>query len=129
MADNEQRSAGTAPAREAGAPRRRAAGTYRGVGPRGYRRSPERIYEDICDRLTENPFIDASDIEVAISGSEVTLTGAVDSVIALRQAEEIADEVAGVSHVHNRLSVRPGSPGEPSPGDRVNRALGTGPQR
>ena len=123
MAENEQRPA--EPERVG----RRAAGTYRGVGPRGYRRSPERIYEDICDRLTENPFIDASDIEVSVSGSEVTLSGAVDSDIALRQAEEIADEVAGVSHVHNRLGVRAGRPHEATPGDRVNRSLGTGPKR
>src|SRR5947207_489547 len=39
-------------------------GPYRGRGPRGYARSPARIYEDLCDRLTENPFIDASEIEV-----------------------------------------------------------------
>src|SRR2546428_646190 len=46
---------------------------YRGVGPRGYVRRPERLYEDICDRLMENPFIDASDIRVSVTGSEVRL--------------------------------------------------------
>jgi osmotically-inducible protein OsmY len=129
MAENEERSRAAGQGRQGAAPRRRAAGTYRGVGPRGYRRSPERIYEDICDRLAENPFIDASDIEVSVSGSEVTLSGAVDSVIALRQVAEIADEVAGVSHVHNHLSVRQSGPDAGSPGGRVNRALGSGPGR
>jgi hypothetical protein len=104
-----------------------AEGSHRGRGPRGYVRSPQRIHEDICDRLTENPFIDASDIEVSTNGAEVTLAGAVDSLIALRQAEAIAWEVVGVGHVHNDLQVRAaGARGGPSPGDQVNRALGTG---
>ena len=84
----------------------RGDGTYRGLGPRGYARAPQRIYEDVCDRLTDNPFIDASDIEVFVSGSQVTLAGSVDSVIALRQAAAISREVAGVSEVRNDLLVR-----------------------
>lgn len=99
-------------------------GTYRGLGPRGYTRSPQRIYEDICDRLTENPFIDASDVEVRVEGLAVTLSGSVDSGIASRQAEQIAAEVVGVSRVHNRLTVRVASRStEPTPGDQVNRAM------
>lgn len=88
------------------APPLRVDGSYRGIGPRGYVRSPERIYEDVCDRLTDNPFIDASDIAVAVSGSEVTLTGSVDSPIVARQTAEIAEHVAGVRTVQNRLVVR-----------------------
>ncbi len=80
---------------------------YRGIGPRGYVRSPERIYQDICDRLTENPFIDASDITVSVTGSEVRLAGSVDSPIVARQVEVIARQVSGVSWVHNDLRLRP----------------------
>jgi len=50
-----------------------SAGSFRGFGPRGYVRSSARIYEDVCDRLTENPFVDATDIDVAVTGVEVTL--------------------------------------------------------
>jgi hypothetical protein len=108
----------------AGLPAERAGG-FRGIGPRGYRRTPERIYEDICDRLTDNPFIDASDIDVATSGTEIVLSGSVDSAIALSQAQQIAAEVVGVSHVHNRLRVRPDADRrEETPGDQVNRAMG-----
>jgi hypothetical protein len=46
----------------------RPQGPHRGCGPRGYVRSPARIYEDLCDRLTENPFIDATDVEVTVAG-------------------------------------------------------------
>ena len=37
---------------------------YAGRGPRGYRRSDDRIGEDVCDRLTDDPALDASGIEV-----------------------------------------------------------------
>ena len=50
-------------------------GPYRGRGPKGYIRSDERICEDVCDRLSDDPFVDAADVEVVVAGSEVTLTG------------------------------------------------------
>src|SRR5947208_2522046 len=110
-------------------PSSRPTGTYRGRGPRGYVRSPARIYEDLCDRLTDNPFVDASDIEVGIAGTEVTLNGTVNDPIALRQAQAIAEEVAGASHVHNRLQLRTAAEHETTPGEAVNAALGTGAKR
>lgn len=99
-------------------------GNYRGKGPRGSVGSPERTRDDICDRLTDNPLVDASDIEVRVAGSEVTFAGSVDSDAASRQAEEIAAEAAGITRVRNELRVD-GSAGadEPTPGDQVNRAL------
>jgi osmotically-inducible protein OsmY len=103
--------------------------TYRGRGPRGYRRSSARIHEDLCDRLTDNPFVDASDIVVGIAGTEVTLNGTVNDPIALRQAQAIAEEVAGVTHVHNRLQLRTAAERETTPGDAVNAALATGGKR
>ena len=114
------------PARGAGTTPTRPQGPHRGRGPRGYVRSPARIYEDLCDRLTDNPFIDASDIEVTVAGTEVTLTGTVRDTIALRQAQAIAEEVAGVSHVHNRLLIREARDHETTPGEAINEALGTG---
>ena len=114
------------PARGARTSPTRPQGPHRGRGPRGYVRSPARIYEDLCDRLTDNPFIDASDIEVTVAGTEVTLTGTVRDTIALRQAQAIAEEVAGVSHVHNRLLIREAGTHETTPGEAVNEALGTG---
>ena len=102
----------------------RQEGPHRGRGPRGYVRSPARIYEDLCDRLTDNPFIDASDIEVTISGAEAILSGTVPDTIALRQAQAISEEVAGVSHVHNRLQVPVAGAHETTPGEAVNEALG-----
>jgi len=82
------------------------ASQHRGRGPRGYSRSDERVREDVSDRLTDDAYIDASDIEVAVSGGEVTLTGMVPDRNTKRRAEDVAESVSGVSHVQNNLRVR-----------------------
>lgn len=79
---------------------------HRGRGPRGYTRSDERIREDINDRLTDDPYLDASDIEVTVSAAEVTLSGSVEDRRAKRRAEDIAESVSGARHVQNNLRVR-----------------------
>lgn len=78
---------------------------YRGVGPRNYRRSDERILEDINERLTDDHHIDASDIGVKVEGGEVTLSGTVSDRASRRRAEDIAESVSGVGHVQNDLRV------------------------
>jgi osmotically-inducible protein OsmY len=78
-----------------------------GRGPKGYRRSDERIHEDVCDCLTDHPEVDASEIEVEVHHGEVTLAGTVESRYAKRLAEDIAEAVSGVHDVHNRLRVVP----------------------
>ena len=80
-------------------------GPHRGKGPKGYKRSDERIKEDVCDRLCDNPAIDASDIEIKVDGSEVILTGTVESREAKRRAEDVVESVSGVSNVQNQLRV------------------------
>jgi BON domain len=81
-------------------------GRHRGRGPRGYTRSDERIREDVSDRLTDDPALDASDIEVSVAACEVTLGGHVESRWAKRRAEDLAETVSGVRHVQNNLRVR-----------------------
>jgi hypothetical protein len=63
------------------APRRGDAPAYP-RGPKGYKRSDERIREDVSDRIARTPNIDASDVEVAVSGGEVTLSGCVSCACA-----------------------------------------------
>ena len=81
----------------------RERGGYRGVGPRGYRRSDERIYEDVCEHLTHAASVDPSDVEVRVEQGEVTLEGTVATRREKRTAEAIAEQVFGVVDVHNRL--------------------------
>ncbi len=78
---------------------------HRGKGPKNYKRSAERIQEDVNDKLSDNWMLDASNIEVSVEGNEVTLNGTVDNRQAKRRAEDIADNVSGVTHVQNNLRV------------------------
>jgi osmotically-inducible protein OsmY len=80
-------------------------GRYSGMGPKGYKRSDERIKEDVSDKLMEHPDLDASDIEVKVSKGEVTLFGTVESRWAKRLAEDIAESCSGVHEVMNQLRV------------------------
>ena len=78
-----------------------------GKGPKGYARSDERIREDVCDRLTDDPQLDASSIDVRVQKGEVTLDGTVGHRNDKRHAEDLIDDVSGVKHVQNNLRVKP----------------------
>ena len=80
-------------------------GPYRGVGPRDYQRSDERIREDACDRLAAHGGIDARDIDVEVVQAEVILRGAVPDRRMKRMAEDVVDQVPGVRDVRNELRV------------------------
>ncbi|HEY8564790.1 MAG TPA: BON domain-containing protein [Beijerinckiaceae bacterium] len=82
---------------------------HRGRGPKGYRRSDERIREDVSDRLTDDPQVDASEVDVAVADGEVTLSGTVSSRFEKRRAEDVAESVSGVTHVQNNLRVTSGT--------------------
>jgi hypothetical protein len=80
-------------------------GEFTGRGPRGYRRSDERIREDVCQCLTDDDHIDASDIEVTVNDREVTLTGTVSSRMQKRHAEDLIERLPGVRDVINNIRV------------------------
>jgi osmotically-inducible protein OsmY len=79
--------------------------SYRGRGPKNYQRSDERIREEVCERLTMDHDVDASDIEVTVTDAVVMLNGNVDGRHAKRIAEDISESVRGVKDVQNNLRV------------------------
>ena len=83
-------------------------GMFSGRGPRNYQRSDERIREDVNERLTIDPRIDASEIDVRVQSGEVTLSGTVDDRRTRRLAEEIIEDLPGVRDVRNDLRVQQG---------------------
>ena len=80
-------------------------GPYAGRGPKGYQRSDERILEDVCERLTDHPSIDASEIEVTVRDGDVSLAGLVESRAVKHLTEAMVETVSGVKEVHNQLRV------------------------
>jgi hypothetical protein len=82
-------------------------GPHVGRGPNGYRRSDERILEDVCERLMQHGWIDARHVDVIVSKGEVTLRGTVENKEMKRAAEDVADSVFGVVDVRNELKAVP----------------------
>jgi len=82
-----------------------ARGGFAGRGPKGYTRSDERIREEVCERLSRDDALDASEIEVRVEGGQVTLAGRSPTRRDRQRAENIAADVAGVADVHNLIRV------------------------
>jgi osmotically-inducible protein OsmY len=80
-------------------------GPHKGKGPRDYHRSEDRIREDVCDRLADDDYVDASDIRIEIHNDEVILSGNVSSREEKRRAEDIVESVSGIRNVENRIRV------------------------
>jgi osmotically-inducible protein OsmY len=96
----------------------RSSGQFRGKGPKGYKRSDERIKEDISDRLADHDDIDASEIEVTVTSGEVILSGTVNDRYEKRVAEECAERVSGVVNVENRIRLQQQPQGTDNSGER-----------
>lgn len=78
---------------------------YTGRGPKNYQRPDDRILEEVSDRLTDDPRVDASDVTVLVQNAEVTLSGTVRDREQKRRAEDVAERVSGVHDVINNLKV------------------------
>jgi hypothetical protein len=82
-----------------------ARGKYYGKGPKNYKRSDERIYDDVCETLAQHPEIDASEVEVDVKSGLVTLSGTVSSRQIKRMTEDSIEHLPGVIDVKNDLRV------------------------
>jgi osmotically-inducible protein OsmY len=80
-----------------------AEATQRGKGPA--QRTDEQIKSAIEEVLTDDPWLDASGIQVSVQQGRAQLSGTVTSRQAKRRAEDLADQVWGVRDVQNNLSI------------------------
>ncbi len=97
---------------------------FRGMGPRGYRRSDERLCEDINERLTDDDDIDASNISVDVTDGIVTLSGEVDARRLKHRIEDMVEACHGVQDIRNEIRVKrstSGSGGSGSTGAGMGR--------
>lgn len=83
----------------------RKTGLHSGKGPKGYRRSDERIREEVSEALSAHGDIDASEIEIEVKEGMVTLTGTVESRQIKRLVEDTVEGISGVQDVKNELRV------------------------
>ncbi len=81
-------------------------GPFYGKGPKGYKRSDERIREEVCDLIANQGHIDASDVEVKVENCVVTLSGNVSQRSDKRALEQLVERARGVDEVHNELRLR-----------------------
>jgi BON domain len=79
--------------------------SFRGRGPKGYERSDARLREIICERLTDDPRIDASDVSVEVTQKVVRLTGSVDDRRTKYAIEDLIER-CGVNDIDNQLRVQ-----------------------
>jgi BON domain len=89
-------------------PQRSGRGGQAGKGPKDYLRADSRVFEDVCDRLSDDDAVDASEISVEVSAGVVTLSGAVLDRHCKRRAEELCARVRGVVDIRNHLQVHKG---------------------
>lgn len=61
----------------------------------------------MCQCLTDDHHIDATDVEVAVRDREVILTGTVPTRAQKRHAEDLIERLPGVRDVINSLRVDP----------------------
>jgi hypothetical protein len=78
---------------------------FSGYGPRNYKRSDDRIYEEVCDQLMRDSEVDASNIGVKVENGVVHLLGKVNGRYAKKLAESIIEDLPGVQDVRNELSI------------------------
>ena len=74
-----------------------------GKGPKGYKKDDYAIYEEICENLTRDSYIDASSINVNVEKAVLYLTGEVESEEMRDRVMGLAQEIHGVSHILNEI--------------------------
>lgn len=79
--------------------------SYRGIGPKNYTRSDQRITEDLCESLTRCRHVDPSDVSVNVSGGVVTLAGTVRERWMKHRIEDLAAGCDGVRSVENKIQI------------------------
>ncbi len=90
-------------------------GPHYGKGPKGYKRSDDRIREDVCEMIARQGHIDASDVEVRVESATVILTGTVAARQDKRGLEQLVERCRGIDDVQNEIRVRR-PPQGPAPG-------------
>ena len=78
---------------------------FRGVGPQTRHEEDEDLRDMICQRLSDDPNLDASNVIVRVIDNEAILDGSVRSREDAQHLYETALDVPGIVHVRDRVQV------------------------
>jgi Predicted periplasmic or secreted lipoprotein len=73
--------------------------------PKGYRRSDERLRDDVYQRLVQAQDVDVSDVSFDVRDGVVTLEGSVPQRHVRFVLEDLVARCPGVRDVHNRMQL------------------------
>jgi len=76
---------------------------FAGIGPKGYKKSDERLHEEACEALYRNPWVDASEVDVKVKDGVITVSGTVRTREEKREAESCMENISGVVDIRNEL--------------------------
>ncbi|MGE3609426.1 MAG: BON domain-containing protein [Bacteriovoracaceae bacterium] len=79
---------------------------YYGVGPKDWKRSDERLKEDVCKILYQSHEVDPSDLEVEVKNSCVYLKGTIESRGMRNVAEDLILSIPGIEDVFSNLKIK-----------------------
>jgi osmotically-inducible protein OsmY len=82
------------------------ASDHAGKGPKGYKRSDDRIKDDIAGIFTRHHELDASEIEIEVRDGDVVLKGEVPLRTMRYLAENLAEDIYGVMNLDNQIRVQ-----------------------
>lgn len=97
--------------------------SMRGRGPKNYTRSDERITEDLNEKLSQDDYLDASEINVEVKQGVATLSGTVEQRWMKHHAEDLAESCSGIKDVENHIRVSPSATSQRS-GSEMGSGLG-----
>lgn len=83
--------------------RTRGPGKFAGRLPKGWKRSDQRILDDVAERFARSEHADASDVSIEVRDGTVILEGTVPQRHMRWTLEDLAAEVLGVHDVENRI--------------------------
>jgi hypothetical protein len=84
-----------------------AEGNYTDVAPAEYDRPDHFVAQAVREKLTQDAFLDPTDITVTVENGEVMLEGFVAQLSGRERAEECALSVEGVRSCRNNLRLAP----------------------
>jgi osmotically-inducible protein OsmY len=97
---------------------------YSGQGPVGYRRSDEKIFEEVFEVLMRHREVDATNIAVKVEVGVVYLTGIVPTRRMKKLSELAVEKIYGVQDVCNELVVISGDETPRGPDAPAKKDLG-----